>query len=117
MRTPLALAVALFFLITIPLLGAKNSRGAENNQGKTLYNQNCAICHGKNAAGDGPAAASLSPGPANLTKAAFWHHKNVDQLIARTVLHGHGAMPPFPLKPAQLKALTEYMSHTFKPPK
>ena len=31
-----------------------------------MYLQSCASCHGPGGAGDGPAAASLSPRPANL---------------------------------------------------
>lgn len=35
-------------------------------EGKTLFRTNCAACHGENAAGDGPAAAGMSPPPADL---------------------------------------------------
>lgn len=34
--------------------------------GKGLYAANCATCHGASGEGDGPAAAGLSPPPANL---------------------------------------------------
>ena len=34
--------------------------------GETLYQANCAACHGSNGAGNGPAAAGMSPPPANL---------------------------------------------------
>lgn len=34
--------------------------------GQSLYAANCATCHGTSGAGDGPAAAGLSPAPANL---------------------------------------------------
>ena len=34
--------------------------------GQSLYATNCAGCHGDNGGGDGPAAASLDPKPANL---------------------------------------------------
>lgn len=34
--------------------------------GETLYQANCASCHGSEGAGDGPAAQGLSPPPANL---------------------------------------------------
>ncbi len=39
--------------------------------GKKLYNQYCAICHGKKGKGDGMAGMSLKPRPANFTKAAI----------------------------------------------
>lgn len=35
-------------------------------EGKALFRTNCAACHGENAAGDGPAAAGMSPPPADL---------------------------------------------------
>src|SRR5579884_2445350 len=35
-------------------------------EGKTLFNANCAPCHGASGAGDGPAAASLNPKPADF---------------------------------------------------
>jgi mono/diheme cytochrome c family protein len=36
------------------------------DSGETLYEANCAACHGSKGAGDGPAAAGMSPPPANL---------------------------------------------------
>jgi mono/diheme cytochrome c family protein len=36
--------------------------------GETLYQANCATCHGSSGAGNGPAAAGLSPPPANLRR-------------------------------------------------
>ncbi|HZR98843.1 MAG TPA: FixH family protein [Chloroflexota bacterium] len=35
-------------------------------RGRELFQQNCVICHGLNARGDGPLAASLNPRPADL---------------------------------------------------
>lgn len=35
-------------------------------KGKDLFNANCAPCHGTGGAGDGPAAASLNPKPADF---------------------------------------------------
>ncbi|MBE0577135.1 MAG: c-type cytochrome [Desulfuromonadales bacterium] len=36
------------------------------NRGKELYNQQCAVCHGKEGRGDGAAAKSLTTPPANF---------------------------------------------------
>jgi len=35
-------------------------------KGKALYSENCAICHGDSGDGKGPAAAGMSPPPANF---------------------------------------------------
>ena len=34
--------------------------------GKALYQKNCAVCHGPQGLGDGPAAFTLTPRPFNL---------------------------------------------------
>lgn len=40
---------------------------AENAEaGRTLYRQNCLVCHGRRGLGDGPAALTLNPRPVNL---------------------------------------------------
>ena len=41
------------------------------NRGKRVFAQRCAVCHGAEGAGDGPASKSLSPKPANLTTHEF----------------------------------------------
>ena len=38
--------------------------------GKVLYHDYCATCHGLNGKGAGPAAAALSPSPSDLTQIA-----------------------------------------------
>lgn len=43
---------------------------AAADAGKALFTTNCASCHGEKGAGDGAAAASLDPKPANLQKTA-----------------------------------------------
>jgi mono/diheme cytochrome c family protein len=37
-------------------------------RGKTLFKQNCQMCHGPEGKGDGPAASGLVPPPRNLVK-------------------------------------------------
>lgn len=61
-------------------------------KGKSLYDANCAVCHGPLGRGDGPGAAGLNPPPPDLRgRAASWS----DGEIAAQIQTGRGAMPPF----------------------
>ncbi len=92
----------------------ENAGKTEYNQGKKLYSKNCEICHGMKGDGNGPASASFSPRPADFTSPKFWQN-NVDQKITDAIENGKGVMPSFDLKSDQIKAIIDYMSHSFKP--
>jgi copper transport protein len=47
-------------------------------RGEALFSQNCALCHGAGARGDGPGAASLTRPPANLTAGHALAHSDDD---------------------------------------
>ncbi|MGN6246944.1 MAG: c-type cytochrome [Ginsengibacter sp.] len=72
---------------------ASNSTTIRN--GRTLYQSYCAPCHGKNGKGDGPAATSLHPKPADHTSAAV--QAESDGTLFYKISEGHTgtAMPPF----------------------
>lgn len=95
--------------------GGVNAADDEIAQGKQVYEQRCAMCHGRNGTGDGPNAASLSKRPENFTAAEFWEHKNIDSMITATILNGKGVMPSIPLNQKQITQVIAYMSKTFKP--
>jgi mono/diheme cytochrome c family protein len=86
----------------------------EIDQGKTLYDAQCKICHGTSGNGKGQAGAALNPAPADFTNPEFWKQPDIDQLIENTILNGHGPMPAFRMKPDQLQAIIDYMKHAFK---
>lgn len=44
---------------------------ADTGLGQSLWNSNCASCHGTDGEGNGPAAAYLSPPPVNLTQRQY----------------------------------------------
>ena len=94
------------------LLWASSGHGAQTDQGKSLYEQKCQICHGANGKGDGPAAGAFNPGPADFTKPDFWHGKV--QKITETLRKGKGGMPAFTLTDDEIKAITDYLTQTFK---
>jgi mono/diheme cytochrome c family protein len=68
------------------------------DNGKRLYEQNCATCHGPAGDGDGPAGAALSPPPANVALAAKMPIAT-DAYLYWTIAEGgvpvESAMPPF----------------------
>ena len=45
-------------------------------QGTTLYPEHCAVCHGAEGRGNGPAAKTLPVPPADLTAAHLWMHSD-----------------------------------------
>ncbi len=63
--------------------------------GLRLYRAHCAVCHGETGYGDGPAAAGLSPRPANLTAGHTRDHTAGD--LFWWITHGikGSAMPGF----------------------
>ena len=48
-------------------------------RGKALFGEHCALCHGPDGRGDGPAAASLAVKPPDLAE-HFFHHREGDIL-------------------------------------
>jgi mono/diheme cytochrome c family protein len=60
---------------------------------KTLYSTNCAPCHGEKGKGDGPAAASLTPKPADHTSAAL--RNETDGSLYWKISEGRTPMPQF----------------------
>ena len=103
MKRLLSSAWALIFIGTICLLN-KTVDASEYDRGKRLYSTHCQICHGIKGDGNGPAAVTLGVPPADFTKPSFWQN-DVDKKITETILHGHGPMPAFNLKPEEIKAI------------
>ena len=87
--------------------------------GKMLYQQLCASCHGKSGQGNGPLAASLIPRPLNFVKARYklrstpFGQLPTDQDIYRTISVGvpGTSMPPWKgaLSSAKIWALVTYL--------
>jgi mono/diheme cytochrome c family protein len=66
--------VVRVMLVAAWAAGAIAARAANDDpaiaQGKTLYGEYCASCHGANGKGDGPEAAALAVKPGDLTQIA-----------------------------------------------
>jgi mono/diheme cytochrome c family protein len=72
-----------------------------SSSGKEMFNSYCAVCHGKDAKGDGPAASAMKTPPADLTvlaktnggKFPSAHVAAVIRGQATTASHGNQEMP------------------------
>jgi mono/diheme cytochrome c family protein len=85
--TPVPTPPAAYAGKTNPM--ANNSTAAQ--AGKQIFDTNCSPCHGMDAKGDGPAAASLDPKPADL---ADLESRFSDAYLFWRISEG-GAIPPF----------------------
>jgi mono/diheme cytochrome c family protein len=112
MRKTIALTTAGLFLV-IGLLGSLGAVPAAA-QGQQVFNDHCAMCHGQDGRGNGPASAAFHPKPKDFHLPSFWQG-NVKKKITDTVENGHGPMPAISLSPAQIKEVINYMEQTFKP--
>ena len=74
---------------------------APSNSGKEMFNSYCAVCHGKDGSGNGPAASAMKTTPTNLTalskndggKDPSAHVAAVIRGQANTPSHGSQDMP------------------------
>src|SRR5271169_4518668 len=72
-----------------------------SNSGQDMYNSYCAVCHGKDGKGNGPAASAMKTPPADLTlltqksggKYPAAHVAAVIRGQAMTASHGSQDMP------------------------
>ncbi len=82
--------------------------GNSIDNGKALFQTHCAVCHGPQGRGDGPAAAGLNPRPADLMQSARMLR---DGVVAGVITDGRGAMPSFKaaLNPSQIWDLTNFV--------
>ena len=69
-------------------------------RGRELYAKHgCAVCHGPNGRGDGPAARTLMPPPRDLADERHYKEGSSEDAIAASIRHGvsgSGTMPAFP---------------------
>ena len=86
-------------------------------QGEAVYVQHCASCHGASGQGDGPAAASVSPRPANLAWFTRMPMSRWDSYMLWTISEGGEqfgtAMPAFKgtLSDHQIWSVISYVRH------
>lgn len=96
---------------------------ADNVNGKTLYSQRCAMCHGADIKGTGPLANKSNPPTPNLTTPAFKKRlsdypgviissvilRPNGDLIPRTLRENGVKVAPFAWTVKDFRDLNEYM--------
>lgn len=60
--------LALGLAALVALAGCKPNEMPQAEEGRRLFVENCALCHGPSGRGDGPVAEGLKPPPADLTR-------------------------------------------------
>lgn len=97
---------------------------ADNSNGKNLYSQRCAVCHGADVKGTGPLAHKSNPPTPDLTTPAFKKRLNEypgvivssiilrpnGNLIPKTLQENGVKIPPHAWSVKDLRDLHDYMS-------
>lgn len=98
--------------ILVSLLFCSSVSFAKNIDGKTVFLNNCAACHGSLGDGRGPAAVAIpNPKPRNFLSEAMKYGDSKEQLF-KTITDGipNTAMPPWAaLSVAERKAVASYI--------
>ena len=90
--------MCLSLIVVSPVIG---------QDGKKLYGDRCALCHG--SAGDGKGVI-MQTAPFD---AEFWK-KSDDAAITKAIVEGKGRMPAVALSPEETKAVVDYLKSSFK---
>jgi mono/diheme cytochrome c family protein len=70
----------------------------EPSQAQVIFASACAMCHGADGTGKGPASAALNPKPRDYSDPA-WQAGITDELIKETILKGGAAVGKSPMMP------------------
>jgi mono/diheme cytochrome c family protein len=77
---------------TKPVVKHETAPATSPASGKEMFISYCASCHGKDAKGDGPAAAALKQAPADLTMLAKRHGGKYPSDEVTSVLRGQATL-------------------------
>lgn len=85
----------------------------EYSAGETLFKKNCQFCHHLKGDDSYPSAYYVQFRPKDFTDPDSW--KGLDeQKIIQVMQKGKGVMPAINLKPDEIKAIIDYMTHKLK---
>jgi mono/diheme cytochrome c family protein len=97
-KRTLGVPMSLMALCVVVLSTAFVAHAADAEQGKKLYGQFCASCHGQSGKGDGPAAAALNPKPRDHTNKEYMSKMSDDDLL-KVIKDGGASIGKSPLMP------------------
>jgi len=115
MKKFILISISFIFFVALnsQYINAQDSKGNDYVKGKAIYKNKCQFCHGILGDGKGPASEPLLGHPEDFTDSAFWKD-DVPKKIDETIHKGKQMMPAFDLEPGQIKAITVYITGTFK---
>lgn len=91
--------MTLLMMLCVFMLGTGQlAHAGDAEQGKKLYGQFCASCHGQSGKGDGPAAAALTPKPRDHTSKEYMAQMS-DEEMFKVIKGGGAAIGKSPLMP------------------
>lgn len=101
MRVMKFISVAAILVILSALAMAQNAPTVKHvpitnvpaNSGKEMFNSYCAVCHGKDAKGSGPAASAMKTTPTDLTALAKNNGGKYPSSHVAAVLRGQAITP------------------------
>jgi len=111
--TLLIISCIFFVALNCQHVIAQSSKANDYEKGKAIYKNKCQFCHGIMGDGKGPASEPLLGHPEDFTDSKFWKD-DVPKKIDETIRKGKQMMPAFDLEPGQIKAITVYITGTFK---
>jgi mono/diheme cytochrome c family protein len=120
----LKVKISLIALLVVVSLVQPSLSFADNLNGKNLYTQRCAVCHGADIKGTGPLANKSNPPTPDLTTSVFKRRLNEypgvivssvilrpnGNLIPKTLRENGIKMPPHAWSVDDLRDLHQYMS-------
>ena len=90
--------VFIVALWAVMLSTALAAYAVDVEQGKKLYGQFCASCHGQSGKGDGPAAAALNPKPRDHTDRQYMSTMSDEEML-KVIKNGGASVGKSPLMP------------------
>ena len=98
MKRTYDVTVFIMALWAVLLSTTRVAYAADAEQGKKLYGQFCASCHGQSGKGDGPAAAALNPKPRDHTDKEYMSKMSDDEML-KVIKNGGASVGKSPLMP------------------